>query len=707
MSIISPRQSVKEYLEQQPLPWYANTYRKLFFDYHNRASVHDLGAKFDAQAWADQLRQAHVQAVSIFVSCGQGFRYYRRGKIGHIHPRLADGLDMVQEQIDAFAQRDIRTIGYYYTFGNPLVAREHPDWIEHNVDGTPHMGNNLSSPHFCLIGPFAQQYLYPQLAEIVENYDLDGLFFDGTFAKNPPCHCPHCKAAFAKVSGGQSIPEHQDDPQWQAYANWKLQTFRELRQNIVKTINAIKPDMLVTFNWALTTRQPEAVADNIKALVADVFPEDQVFESSFQASYFSTQQRPFDVMNTAFLQWWGDWGCKPAIAMQQELATILAHGGMSWIGYQMTHAFEVPQAVMDEFAKTMEFVQQRESVLQDSLGVPDIAVLLSTQQPWLSTLHPLQCSETATRGVHRMFNELNLSHAFYPGKQLLESLDQIRMVVLPDQPVVDEALADALPPWVTEGGVLLVSGRTWTQDINGKPAKQDGFEHLLGVQRGALLDESHLYLDAIDDRLTPGSMKMAHLLEAPCPLIASVASDVDVLGTVTKPYKRDDGHYLRLWSPAGEPTDHPALTLHKVGQGSVIYFAPDLFHALSVKNQWNLKPILRNLLDMVGFEPRVKVTSTPWIESVLRYQPRLHRYVLHLVNHHGSPRPIDKNNYCLEEVVPVHDIQITMQWDHKHPPQSVRMEPDGQLIPFAIADRHLLLTVPRVDLHCAVVIETE
>jgi hypothetical protein len=306
-----------------------------------------------------------------------------------------------------------------------------------------------------------------------------------------------------------------------------------------------------------------------------------------------------------------------------------------------------------------------------------------------------------------MFNELNLSHAFYPEKQLLEALDDCRMVVLPDQPILDQALADALPQWVGDGGVLLVTGRTATLDIDGKPYVDNAFEKLMGIHRDGILDDSHLYLDQIDRQLIPGSLDMAHLLEAPCPLIRSVAQGVQVLAQVTKPYKRDDGHYLRLWSPAGEPTEHPALTLRKVGQGHVIYFAPDIFHALSVKNQWNLKPILRNLLDRIGFEPKVKISCTPWIESVLRYQAHHRRYVLHLVNHHGSPRPVDKNNYCLEEIVPVHNIQIDMHWDAANLPQRVHLEPDGQLLSFVLDKDRLSITVPRIDLHGAVVIETD
>ncbi len=58
------------------------------------------------------------------------------------------------------------------------------------------------------------------------------------------------------------------------------------------------------------------------------------------------------MMNSAFLQWWGDWGNKPAVAMQQEVAPVLARGGLTWIGFQMTHRFNVEPAIMAELGKT-------------------------------------------------------------------------------------------------------------------------------------------------------------------------------------------------------------------------------------------------------------------------------------------------------------------------------------------------------------------
>jgi len=64
--------------------------------------------------------------------------------------------------------------------------------------------------------------------------------------------------------------------------------------------------------------------------------------------------------------------------MQQEVATIIANGGLTWIGYQMNAQYGIEQAVMDELGKTMAFVEEREDVLMGAEAVPSLAVLRST-----------------------------------------------------------------------------------------------------------------------------------------------------------------------------------------------------------------------------------------------------------------------------------------------------------------------------------------
>ena len=84
--------------------------------------------------------------------------------------------------------------------------------------------------------------------------------------------------------------------------------------------------------------------------VADIYTDDQVFNGSYFSRYWATLERLFDIMNVAFLQWWGDWGCKPAIALQQEEASVIANGGLVWLGYQMNQAYDVEPAAMGELS---------------------------------------------------------------------------------------------------------------------------------------------------------------------------------------------------------------------------------------------------------------------------------------------------------------------------------------------------------------------
>jgi hypothetical protein len=138
-----------------------------------------------------------------------------------------------------------------------------------------------------------------------------------------------------------AFPEGKGDPAWPRHVSWLLEAFKDVRQSVCDVIHKHRPEVVVSFNWAYTQRQPEVVPESVGALMADIFPDDQAFNGSYLARYWATLGRPFDIMNSAFLQWWGDWGCKPAVAMQQEVATAIANGGLTWIGYQLNEKFDV------------------------------------------------------------------------------------------------------------------------------------------------------------------------------------------------------------------------------------------------------------------------------------------------------------------------------------------------------------------------------
>ncbi len=675
------------------MSWYDTSYRKLFFDFHSPGATVGLAAGFDAARWADRLVAANAEAVSVFIKGGYGYSFYRQGEIRYVHPSLPEGLDMVQEQIDALHARGLKAIGYYHTFNSEPVARDHPEWRRVNAEG------EADETSICMLGPLTDEWMLPHIAEAVRLYDLDALFFDGTYG-HAPCYCDACQAAWAEASGGAPIPTGPDEPGWAAWVAWELERYRELRQRICDAIHEIKPDMVVSFNWAYAPRMPEPVPEGVGNLVADIYPDDQAFNGSYFSRYWSLLGVPFDIMNTAFLQWWGDWGCKPAIAMQQEVATTLANGGLTWIGYQMNERFDVEPAVMGELGKTLGFVQEREPWLKGAEPELSIAVLHSTASHLTQDRPAMWIDETSSRGAHRLLTESMLPYHLMNEVTLDERLDELQVLILPDQRYLSGALVSRITDWVRDGGVLVAAGLSGTLDDAFEPTGRMALEEVLGVEMEGVYDQTHAYVEVIDPRLEPGTLDMPHLAEATFALAKPVVDDVQTLAKLRAIYLRSDGKPLLRWSPVGEDTGCPAITVRPYGQGWACYLAGDLFRAYQAKNNWNLKHVVANLLRALAPDLPVEVEAPAWLEVVLTRQPataqRPPRRLVHLVNHHGN-RPVDGNNVCVESVLPVRDVTVRLRVDSQ--PNAVRLQPDGVEPVWSLEDGTLVVEIPQVDVH--------
>ena len=651
--------------------------------------------------------------MSVFTKCGYGYSFYQKGHIRYQHPHLPAGLDMLEAQISALHRRGMKAIGYYHTFNSEPVARDHPDWVMRNADGTPR------GVEVCLLGPLVEEWMLPHIEEIVTHYDVDSMFFDGTYAHSV-CYCPSCRQRFAEATGGKALPEvpagwntrPQEvaaDPVWREYVAWSLDRHRHVRQRICETIHKHRPEVVVSINWAYAPRNPEIVPEGIGALVADIFPDDQVYNGSYFSSYWATLGVPFDVMNSAFLQWWGDWGSKPAQAMQQEVATTLAHGGKTWIGYQMTHRFDVAPAVMGELGKTLAFVKEREPLLLGAEPVPHVAVLHSTAAHFAGAAPTFFIDELSARGAHRMLTESRVPFHLVNEKTLVERLDDYRAVILPDQRYLPPGLVEALRPWVEAGGVLVVTALSGTLDEAMADSGRFALEDLLGVRRESVYDQTHAYIEVTDPRLKAGALDMPHLVEATTVFARPQAPDVEVLARLRRIYLRTDGQHLLRWSPPGEDSGYPAITARRVGQGWACYIASDVFRAYQAKNQWNVKHVVANLLDMTLGRRPVVVDAPASLEVVIMRQPAAQapagreRLLVHLVNQHGD-RPLDGNYRCSEEILPVHDVHLQIEAPAR--PHQVTLEPGGQPARWSYGDGVVDVYLPEVVIHTAVAVES-
>ena len=233
-----------------------------------------LAADFDAERWADRhCRRPTRRPYRSSPSAASATPSISKGSIRYRIRTCRPALDMLEAQIDALHQRGIKAIGYYHTFNSEPVARDHPDWIERDADGQ-------AAGTICLLSPLLDEWMLPHVAEIVTHYDVDSMFFDGTYAHSL-CYCAPAGGALPRRPAGLALPVDKRDPQLAALRGLEARGAQGGAPGICDTIHRHRPEVVVSFNWAYTQRMPEDVPDGIGALVADIFPDDQVFNGSF------------------------------------------------------------------------------------------------------------------------------------------------------------------------------------------------------------------------------------------------------------------------------------------------------------------------------------------------------------------------------------------------------------------------------------------
>lgn len=194
------------------------------------------------------------------------------------------------------------------------------------------------------------------------------------------------------------------------------------------------------------------------------------------------------------------------------------------------------------------------ALLAGSVRQPEVAVLYDTGLPEFGhapVTHGLPSPGEVAEGLYRAAwsagYDAGLVHP-------LDSLEQVRVLILPSMPLLTREVAARLETWVRQGGVLVVTARSARRDEQGHVYREPAPGPLRGLVGAEIEDYSRLNASASSD-LTPlawnGRSLAAHLW---CEWLRPVEA-----GVVGK------------WE-AGPWLDQPAVTVNAIGQGVCLYF---------------------------------------------------------------------------------------------------------------------------------------
>jgi hypothetical protein len=433
--------------------------RQVHLDFHTSPFIPDVGSEFDARAFAQTFKRAHVNSVTIFAKCHHGMCYYPT-KTGAQHPALR-GRDLLGEMIEALHREGIRAPVYTTVAWEENVADLHPEWRQLRADGTfaqvanadptqpPHPGgwrfNNFVHPDY-------QDYIEAHVRELLAGYDIDGLFFDILFFDPQACW----SEASVKFREKHNLLGH--DRATQTRFETLAQT--AFSRRFTRLIHGINKQATIFYNSpnpiftdarvGVRTRHDLQTHWELESLPSGFWGY-QHFPRLARA--FGSWGKPWLGMTGRFQKMWGDFGgLKPVAALEYECFRSQALGGANSIGDQLPPRGRLDAGAYDLIGKVYAQCEAAEPFYAGSTPLPQIGILAPGHIELDSAI-----TDKSLEGAVQICEEAHYDAVVLDDASDLKGLD---LLILPDTVTITAALKKRLAPFLAQGGKLVLSAKS-------------------------------------------------------------------------------------------------------------------------------------------------------------------------------------------------------------------------------------------------------
>lgn len=656
--------------------------RQVHLDFHTSEHIDGIGSMFDPEQFKSCLKKGHVNSITVFAKCHHGWAYFP-SETNQMHPGLK--FDLLSAMLKACKEIGVQAPVYISAGHDEKYFFEHPD---HMVLGSfdekyPQViekdGAKCSSEpdaHYhllCMNSPYLET-LVRQTEEVVRKFDPVGIFLDIVGEKY--CCCKYCRAEAEKL--GMDVNSEE------TYKKLSKITYKKYYEAINNAARAIKPDIRIFHNSGHIPCGRRDLAASHTHLELESLPTGGWGYDHFpkSARYVSSLGMEYLGMTGKFHLSWGEFGgFKHPNALRYEVALSLANGAKCSVGDQMHPYGFLDDATYELIGLAYSEAEKVEEYCYDVESVADIG-LLSVE----AMVEGVGQNSPCDVGACRMLLE---------GKYLYDVLDaecdfeKYKLLILPDSIRITEQIADKLKAFVANGGKLLCSGVSGTDENN-------RFIFDLGVRSitKSKFNPSyyHPHYNALG--LTPSSYVMYSQMYD-----TDVTLDAKVLGYSRNTFfNRAPEHFCsHRHTPFVTEDNTPAVVIGKQGG----YIAYDIFSEYAEVGSYILKDTVLRVIDELLGSEKTLATNLPSSGVVtLNRQPEKSREVLHML--YATPVKRGKRVEVIEDLEPVFDTTFEIK---TAPIKSVTLVPQNKELPFEYSDGVLKFTVEKFTCSQVLVLE--
>ena len=647
----------------------------LFYDFHTPTTIPDVGAKFDVEAFTDQVKSCGVDFLTWHARCNQGNAYYNT-KLGLRHPSLR--FDLIRELGESCRRKGILLSVYFNGHLSDEELIHHRDWMVISTNGETYQGAGrpagFTGPWTrmaCYNSPF-REHLKNMTLELAENYPVDGFFFDCLGAY--PCVCEYCVKEMKEK--GIDITDTEAVTKFSAFSAHRMCEY------LNEAIRRVKPDALLFFNG----RPFEEVIHMESHLECECLPTAGWGYECLPicAHYMRTVAGPDkSVLNmTGRFNDWGDFGgLRTAEGLEYDLFYGAANGQRPDIGGHFHPRGDLDLPVFDRIREVYGNLQKYDEWVLDAVNEPEIALVY----PRRGMYYPN--SQGVTAAV-RMLTELkvqfDLVSDFVP-------LDKYKLLIFPEDVPFTEEYAKRVEAHLKRGGSVLATSRSGL-DPEGKKFVIDSWP----VTYEGPIGYHPLYF-------MPAGKFAKGIAKMPLSIYASGSKVKAADGAETemyyvKPYfnKGWDGLRSNYYIPPQEVTNEPFF----VRKGNIIYIAAELFTGYHNRAPIQLRQLLGMAINALEPKPKFKSSTLPSFARAF-VQKKSGMELVHVLAYCPEKRC---NAIAVEDRITLLNTELSLRTDGKNI-NRVYLAPDRKELPFELKDGYCKVTVPEITGYALIVFE--
>jgi hypothetical protein len=165
--------------------------------------------------------------------------------------------DLLGEVVEKTHKAGMRFIARFdFSKAHESIYQQKPEWFFRTEEGKE--VNYHGIVHTCINGEYQQNYSLKMIEEVIENYQVDGIFFNmfgyqtSDYSGNDYgiCHCDNCKLRFMDMFG-LDLPKSKDllDGTYKKYKEFQWITTQNMLDRIYTHVKRINPNIAIsTYN---------------------------------------------------------------------------------------------------------------------------------------------------------------------------------------------------------------------------------------------------------------------------------------------------------------------------------------------------------------------------------------------------------------------------------------------------------------------------